>query len=593
MKPLKIGIICLLSTAIAQADITQDANHLIDQIDPHLNIGVEIKDLTTHQYLYKRHAQNSFIPASNMKLFSTAAALLALGPDYHFTNKLTTDATNWDKHELKGHLYVHLSGDPSFSSARLAAMINSLKQQSIQSIQGDVVLVSRYQNISPYAPGGMTEDLPFGYGAPIAPLVLDHNRFMLTVNPNDTAGKPAILETSHQTQQHMLINKVITKKDAKNCHIHFTIDATQALVLNGCIGLTEHALVQELAVRTPLLYTQKVLKHLLQEAGIALKGHIILGQAPHQTLLLSQDKSPSIAQLIAKTLKHSDNLYADSLFLHTADKLSGRPLNWEKAQQVIKPFLHVQTGIDLNSAIFSDGSGLSRYDLLTPDQTVQLLTFLYQRFPIAYEYIAALPVSGRDGTLQKRLKKPTQLGLIRAKTGTMKGITSLSGYLFTANAHIVAFAIYMNNTPQTKPAVSGRYRYLADALCAKILQVSKTPHGVSKPLLSFQASSTGQKVQKKAMKWRALEKALRVALKTQAVSILFRADELVLQDRQHDKQQVLNVLTKLAETYPFAIAVTTDKPQRINGQSAVVWAKTTKISQPIQRLWYLKPQASI
>ena len=134
---------------------------------------------------------------------------------------------------------------------------------------------------------------------------------------------------------------------------------------------------------------------------------------------------------------------------------------------------------------------------------------------------------------------------------------------------------------------------MADALCAKILQVSKTPHGVSKPLLSFQASSTGQKVQKKAMKWRALEKALRVALKTQAVSILFRADELVLQDRQHDKQQVLNVLTKLAETYPFAIAVTTDKPQRINGQSAVVWAKTTKISQPIQRLWYLKPQASI
>jgi D-alanyl-D-alanine carboxypeptidase/D-alanyl-D-alanine-endopeptidase (penicillin-binding protein 4) len=301
---------------------------------------------------------------------------------------------------------------------------------------------------------------------------------------------------------------------------------------------------------------------------------------------------------MADTLKPSDNLYADSLFLHAAAKLEGKPVNWKDAQSSIKKFLQQQTGINLQQSVLVDGSGLSRYDLLTPAQTVSLLNFLFYRFPLSYEYIAALPISGRDGTLQKRLKKPHQQDLVRAKTGTMTGVVSLSGYLYTANAHTLAFAIFINNSPSTKPAVSGKSRYLVDALCAYFLQ-QKPLNSIGTALfgdkrrIRYQLNPPQAEVQRSEQaKWRRLETAVKQALKGQDVSVVYRSHELVLEDKQPDGGAVMRALQSVYRKYPFAAMLSSKSIHMSLAKPVVFWTEEPTLPSTVQRLWVIRESAN-
>ncbi|AHE66164.1 D-alanyl-D-alanine carboxypeptidase, serine-type, PBP4 family [Legionella oakridgensis ATCC 33761 = DSM 21215] len=481
MKRIFSGLLLwLLGTAAVAASLQRSVDALINQVDPAINMGIVVVDLNTGETLYQRNPNRAFIPASNMKLFSDAAALLVLGPDYRFKSQLSTNATSLENGILKGSIYLHLPGDPSFTQAHLADLLKELSNWNIKRIQGNIVLVSNNRYVNAYAPGWMVEDLKYSYGAPVAPLVVDENRLTVTVNPAYQPGQLALVEVN-QNANFLINNQVKTKSSAAGCGVDFNMDHENRLTVRGCVGLNQWAIQQRIAIRNPLRYTQELIKQQLADLHIELDGQIILGGMSAGSFLLATHDSKPVAQLMADTLKPSDNLYADSLFLHAAAKLQGAPLNWQQAQSVIKAFLQNQTGIPLDSAVLTDGSGLSRYDQLTPDQTVGLLRYLHTRFPLAYEYIAALPVAGHDGTLQKRFRKPEEQGLIRAKTGTMTGVVSLSGYLYTANGHTLAFAIYINNMPGTKPTVSGRYRYLVDTLCSFFLKQKPRFHLFSSP----------------------------------------------------------------------------------------------------------------
>ena len=248
----------------------------------------------------------------------------------------------------------------------------------------------------------------------------------------------------------------------------------------------------------------------------------------------------------------------------------------------------------MNQAILTDGSGLSRYDLLTPQQTVGLLRFLHDRFPLSYEYIAALPVSGRDGTLQRRFKKPDQQDLVRAKTGTMTGVISLSGYLYTANAHTLAFAIYINNLPGTKLSVSGRYRYLVDALCSYFLQQKPASNSWAKILsphgrLKFQQNPTQAELQRgKQARWRRLETVVKQAIKGQAVTVLYRGNELVLNDNQNDPSGVWNTLEALRKKYPFAVALSSQIMPAFNRANPLLWMQIPAQGSQAKRTWTIR-----
>ncbi|GGI88559.1 D-alanyl-D-alanine carboxypeptidase/D-alanyl-D-alanine endopeptidase [Legionella impletisoli] len=598
MKRILSSVLFIVLTSIASAaSLQKAADRLIDQVDPAINIGVSVVDLNTGDTIYQRNPMRSFIPASNMKLFSDAAALMALGPDYRYKSQLSTNALMIENGVLKGSLYLHLPGDPSFNQDDLSSLLASLKSLGIKQIQGNIILLSQNRYITPQAPGWMVEDLKHSYGAPIAPLILDENRLTVTVNPAHKPGLPALVETNNPSGNWLINNQVKTKPNARSCGVDFSMDRENRLTVRGCVGVGQWAVQQRIPIRNPLRYAQTLIRQKLLDIHIKLDGEVILGNSPGNLLLLSSHRSKPIAQLMADTLKPSDNLYADSLFLHAAAKLNGTPLNWKLAQETVKTFLQKQTGINLENAVLTDGSGLSRYDQLTPQQTVGLLRYLHDRFPLTYEYIAALPIAGHDGTLQRRFRKPGQQGFIRAKTGYMTGVVSLSGYLYTANAHTLAFAIFINGMPGTSPRISGRYRYLVDALCDHFLkqkpkhhfiQLAKNPH----LRVAYQNNPLQSEVKRsKEARWRGLESTLKHELT--GVAIIFRGDELILNDYNKDIHTVWSSLQTVRKKYPFGVLLESAQiPNSQGNLPLMLWIKKSQASDNPYRVWKVRETVS-
>ena len=585
---LGVGILC--SAQVYCFGVQSEVDNLIKRINPQVNLGAVVVDLTSGDTLYKRNADRLYIPASNMKLFSEAAALMALGPDYRFKNQLSTNASQLEAGVLKGNLYLHLSGDPSFSRDNLRHLLSALRDWDISAIQGNVYIDSSLAAVNTYPPGWLSTDLAYSYGAPIAPLMLDANRLTVTVNPGAQPGTAAVVEVDDGGAAVSVTNQATTKANIKGCGVGFSLDSDNHLTARGCVGVGQWAVQQRMAIKNPLKYAQEMVRSLLMKEHIAFNGQVELGKAPAGALLIATEHSRPLSQLMADTLKPSDNLYADSLYLHAAAKIHGAPLNWHDAQAVIKKFLQQQTGIDFKNSTFTDGSGLSRYNLITPQQTSSLLTFLYQRFPMSYEYIAALPISGRDGTLQKRFKAPEQQGFIRAKTGTMTGMNSLSGYLFTSNGHTLAFALFINRLPGS---AAGPGRPVLDALCAFFLKATPNSMRLARVFaphtrIKFQSGPTQGDVQRSHQaKWRRLESGIRSALKGQSVDVVYRGNELIINDSQNDANRVWAALKSVAQKYPFAVAVSA---QHISIAPAVkpmlLWVQAPANSS--QRRWIIR-----
>ncbi len=588
-KTLISAFFVTLSSVSQSARIQNEVDKLINQINPNVNLGAVVVDLTSGETLYRRNAGRLYIPASNMKLFSEAAALMVLGPDYHFKNQLSMGAGKIQQGVLQGNVYIQLSGDPSFNRENLKKLLSSLKELNINTIQGNVYIDSSVAGVTPYPPGWLTSDLTYSYGAPNAPVMLDANRLTVTVNPGARIGDPAIVEVDDGGGNITLNNQATTKAKAQGCGVGFSLDKENHLTVRGCVGVGQWAVQQRMAIKNPLMYAQAMIQSQLAKEHIQLNGQVQLGKTPGRSLLIATQYSKPLSELMADTLKPSDNLYADSLYLHAAAKLNGAPVNWQSAQPIIKNFLQSQTGIDFTNAIFTDGSGLSRYSLVTPEQTISLLKFLYQRFPLSYEYIAALPISGRDGTLQKRFRIPSQQGFVRAKTGTMVGINSLSGYLYTANGHTLAFALYINRQPG-KP--SGPGRPVLDALCTYFLKNNPSSSRLSRVFsphqrISFQSNPTQAERQKTHQaKWRRLESVIRMTLKDQPVNVVYRNNELVVIDNQVDPGKVWSALQSVIKKYPFAVMLSS-KTLSINpaGSPTLLWVQTSENPNQVQRIW--------
>lgn len=458
---------CIFSFTAHSTNLNQGINAII-QNNSKLKIGIAAFDLTTNNLIFKANENNLFIPASNMKLFSDAAALFFLGPNFRFENKLFIKNKKIENGILKGSILLELSGDPAFSQNHLKELLAVLKDLHIKQIQGDFIIISNNANLKPYGPGWLEEDYKYDYAAPISPIILDENRITFILTPSKKLGTNAKVELTNSNAGIKIVNLVKNSKDRK-CVVDFNINEQNELTLKGCIVSTQKPMQKRIAIQNPVLYSETIIKNQLKDLGIKLNGKIKLENIEPSGRLIAKNYSKPVSQLIADTLKPSDNLYAESLFLKTAALINKDKSNWDSAKNTVKDYLQKETGINLKNAIIVDGSGLSRSNLLSPLQTLNLLIFIYNKFPLAYEYISALPVAGVDGTLAQRFKN--QKGLIRAKTGTMKGVLSLSGFLHTENHHTIAFAIFINAAD--KIDLTAQERTIPDKICELLMRYGK------------------------------------------------------------------------------------------------------------------------
>lgn len=182
-----------------------------------------------------------------------------------------------------------------------------------------------------------------------------------------------------------------------------------------------------------------VFASMLREAGIVVEAPIITAPYSKDALMLCV-RSHQLKEILIPMLKESDNLYAESVFYHIAASQGARPAKASHARQLVKKELS-KAGVTGVPYKIADGSGLSLYNYVTPELMVKLLCYAYRHTNIFMQLYPALPVAGQDGTLKKRMMNTSANGKVKAKTGTVTGVSSLAGYLTSANGHVLAFCI--------------------------------------------------------------------------------------------------------------------------------------------------------
>jgi D-alanyl-D-alanine carboxypeptidase/D-alanyl-D-alanine-endopeptidase (penicillin-binding protein 4) len=403
--------------------------------------GILIEPLspTTNRPLYNREGDRYFIPASNAKLLTTAAALRQLGSEFRIrTSIYQTSASS---------LRVVGRGDPSLTDVQLRDLAQQLKRQGVRNVQRLVVDDGYFQGDTLNLTWDW-EDVQSDYGAAVNSLILNQNAVELTLSPQQV-GQPLRVSWADAiaAKQWRLENNSLTAKAATPDSLAITTVLGQPLLqIKGQLGVDAEPEVIGLPVLNPGEYFLQHFRNVLVAEGISVERATLesnRGVAGAQEL--AKIESPPLATLLVETNQESNNLYAEVLLrsLGTGASRDSTELGLKKLKETLTAL-----GVDPQSYSLADGSGLSRQNLVSPEAIAQTLKRMAQT-PQATIYRASLPTAGANGTLGRRFLNTAAQGNLQAKTGTLTGVSALSGYLDVPGYQPLVFSIMVNQSDQS------------------------------------------------------------------------------------------------------------------------------------------------
>lgn len=441
--------------------------------------GIQVVELETGKLLYERDADHLFIPASNMKMFTTAAALEKLGAGYIFHTTVESAAAP-DAQGRVGNLYLVGRGDPNLgvrtfpytyhgpqqpADKALQELADQVKARGVREVMGTLIADDSYFVYEPYAPNWAADDLEWGYGAPVTALAFNDNLLTLHVKPGTNAGDEASVRLDPVADYYLLKNHILTgaKATEKNYHLERQ-SGSMELDLWGQIPIDGEEDVATIAIANPPQLMAEQFRAALQARGIVVQGPI---EVRHFTRLeaaslpnppppspdrvvLAEHTSPPLADAIKVVNKESENLHAEML-LRTLGHVQNNHGSLAGGLEALNAFAAQEVGILPGETYFSDGSGLSREDLVAPRAAVKLLLYMAHS-PAFGAWFNSLPASGIDGTLAHRLLTDDVKGKIHAKTGSVEHVNTLSGYMDLPSGKRLVFSIMANNHPLANKA---------------------------------------------------------------------------------------------------------------------------------------------
>lgn len=458
-----------LSAMLAAADLKSKIDDLVSSWPALQNgyVGMQVVSLTGGKVLYERNQDRLLAPASNMKLFTTALALMKLGPQYRFTTQIGADQGPDARGTLAGNLVFVGGGDPSLSGREypyrnhstasgeysfhaVDELVNQLVARGLKRVEGDIVGDDRRYVWSPYADGWSFSDAAWEYGAPVSALIVDDNSFAVTIRPGAEAGDLAQISLLPPFEYFAIDNRVRTQEGGERRVDVDRKPGGRQLHYWGSIGLADAGLTQLMAVDDPAVYAAEVLRDALIRRGIPVRGRAVArhrfaddgseGGKPRVTL--AERTSPPLAQLLQVVDKVSQNLHAEVMLreVGAAAKHFG---SREAGLNELRDFL-TEIGVGKDDYRFNDGSGLSRSTLVTPSAIAKLLAYMYGSSQREI-FVGLLPIAGVDGTLGRRFADHPEARAIRAKTGTLGHVRANSGYVDSPVYGPLAFSILVNN----------------------------------------------------------------------------------------------------------------------------------------------------
>lgn len=429
----------------------RNIDKIVDLHSGRANVGVEIISLRSGLRLYQKNADNLFVPASCLKLFTAASALSTLGPDYQFSTTVWTDGKIKGK-KLVGNLYLKGSGDPELQAKDLEALVFELKLAGIEEITGTLYVDNTDFDGVSQGPGWMWDDGAEYWNSPMDALTVNHSCLQLWICPGDDCSMPAKVFVHPKTDFVNVENlsKTTEAADSNIAVVRRQFQNRNLIQINGAIGQASEPIAYEVSLNQPHLYTGHVFLEFLAKQNIACSSAIEEKALPDEAQQLAEHKSRSLSLIVQKMMKESDNLYADCLFKKTGRKRFDTVGTWSNASQAVKEFLSRKVGLNTAEMIVLDGSGLSRYNLVSPRQFVEFLAEVKKGFPFSSEFLASLPISGVDGTLKTVISDDRLASKVRANVGVMKGVRTMSGYVSTKDGEELAFSIMLNGLVEPK-----------------------------------------------------------------------------------------------------------------------------------------------
>ncbi len=441
------------------------------------HFGVMIQSLDHGDIWFAQDANATFIPASTAKIVTVAIALNRLGPDYRFATRVLTDGTVTDG-VVTGNLYLRGEGDPSLMPDDLRALAHVLATGDpthgtapIHAVHGALIVdTSFFPGAGPLlGEGWEADDLPWYYAAPACALSCQRNAVTLTVHGTVAGQRPTtVLEPPLLLH---VVNRAHTVATVQTGAIDVTLRGDTVVVAGRVAPGAE--LSERVSVSHPDRFVGLLFQRELQAEGITVGAPRTGTASPTLTPLAVHESAP-LAEVIVPLLKESDNHMAEQLrWTLVARNYLAQPLP-NRFPLLVEDFLR-ETGVGGHGIALVDGCGLSRRNRLTPAAAVRVLTqmVLTPQYPAFYN---ALPIAGRDGTLRKRLIGTLAEGNAHAKTGTMRGISCLTGYVTTHAGERLVFAIFVNGYQTGATAA----RDMQDGIVSYLAGVGDSPAGAGR-----------------------------------------------------------------------------------------------------------------
>jgi D-alanyl-D-alanine carboxypeptidase/D-alanyl-D-alanine-endopeptidase (penicillin-binding protein 4) len=467
--------------------------HFADRVDailapPTVNKGewgILIADASSGEILYAKNSESYFVPASNMKLLTTAVALDTLGTAYRFRTTLETDG-RVAQGILHGDLVLVGRGDPNLSNRKfpydtkeefdgppekvLIELCDQIVARGVKQISGDIIGDDSYFPRERYPDGWEIDDMVWEYGAAVSAIVVDDNTVTLTLTPGLRVGRATQANVEPRGAEFVVKNETTTipAGEKEKSDLRLTREpGSQTVVISGGLALGSAPRKLILAIQEPAQHAATLLAKLLAERGVKFRGKIRAIHEPdpaeNKRTVLAEHVSLPLGDTVKLVNKISQNLHAEVL-LRTAARQQGPWATPEDLPKFPEAF-YAKAGIPPGDVIQTDGSGLSRHDLVTPRAFVALLQYAQKQSWFA-AYFASLPVAGIDGTLNERMKNTVVNGRIHAKTGSVTHVRGLSGYADTPSGRRLIFSFLTNN----QAATGHEIRDTIDSLCLAMLE---------------------------------------------------------------------------------------------------------------------------
>jgi D-alanyl-D-alanine carboxypeptidase/D-alanyl-D-alanine-endopeptidase (penicillin-binding protein 4) len=432
--------LALAFAAHAGADLSGPLSH--PGFDPN-STSIYVADASTGRPIASHMPNLQLNPASCAKILTSVAALAKLGPGYTFKTYFYADRK--PQHGTIGTLYVKGTGDPSLINEELERIAATFYGMGIRNITGGIVIDNSFFDSFEYP--RKIGNAGRAYTAKTSAVSINFNSVGIDVSPG-RAGRPGKVELKPPVEIYNLKNKLVTGGKTNISIAMNRGPEGKDILVSGRISPRSGTHTFWRAIPNPVEYGGAVIKHIFGERGIVVTGPTRGGLVPKGAVLLAEEKSRPLVEIVRDMNKLSTNFVAEQIVKHMGGVFKGAPGSTAKGVAVIEDYL-ASIGIQKGNVVLENGSGLSSISRISAKQLVDVLVAAYRNRAIQYDFMASLSVLGIDGTMKKWKKmEPSLTGIVYAKTGTLDGVSTLAGYVPGPDGQIVAFAIMANGLPK-------------------------------------------------------------------------------------------------------------------------------------------------